>query len=223
MLKAADAVLSKALASGFMSVGIEYQEEKMKEVAAFQERLESQRAESISRKDEELANLAWILDCFATGVHEFLSMWTLLKRDQMESAWDALVTAQECLQSGLRFIDADGLSRLNKHLHAVEILLFPPCSFLSSSIVYGSAECSICHQEAGECDHVSGKLYMGEMCHRIVRKILSVDHVAVVDHPQDKRCRLPPLVNGEDRCSLTHRKRTVPTDEPESAPADLAG
>jgi hypothetical protein len=212
MLKAADAVLSEALGFGYMSIGIEYQEEAMSKVVKFQCQLEQSRENSISRNDEASANLAWILAAFAQGVHEFISMWVYLKQDQMESAWNALVTAQECLGNALRLRYAQGLYQLNRKLYAAEIVLFPPCKFISSSILYGSAECSICHEEYGECDHVAGKLYMGEMCCKIIRKIMHIDHVAIVDHPEDKRLRFPALANGKDRGSLTHRERITPND-----------
>lgn len=218
MLKAADAVLSEALGFGYMSIGIDYQEEAMSKVVVFQGQLEQHRTDSISRNDETSANLAWILGRFAKGVHEFISMWVYLKKDQMESAWDALVTAQECLETALRLRYAEGLYQLNRKLYAAEIVLFPPCKFISSSILYGSSECSICHEEHGECDHVSGKLYMGEMCCQIVRNIMHIDHVAIVDHPEDKRLRFPALVNGKDRCSLTYRERS-PNDNLEGMAA----
>ena len=44
---------------------------------------------------------------------------------------------------------------------------------------------------------------------QVVRNIVNIDHVAIVDYPEDKRLRFPALVNGEDRCSLTRRKRIL--------------
>jgi hypothetical protein len=158
MLRAADTVLSEALGFGYMSIGIEYQEEAMSKVLAFQGHLEQHRTDSICRNDEASANLAWIFGRFAKGVQEFLSMWVHFKKDQMQSAWNALVTAQECLENGLRLRYSEGFFQLNRKLYAAEIVLLPPCKFISSSILYGSSECSICHEEYGDCDHVSGKL-----------------------------------------------------------------
>jgi hypothetical protein len=210
MLKAADDVLKDALGYGYVSIGSELQEEAIARVEGLQSKIEQYRKDAITQKDEESANLAWIVGRFADGIHQFLSIWLHIKNDQMESAWDALINAQGNLESALKLRHAEGLSRLNHNLHAIEKLLFPPCSFISSSILYGSTKCSICGSEYGECDHVSGRLYMGEMCCQVVRNILSVDHVAIIDDPEDKRLRFPALVNGEDRCSLTRRKRDVP-------------
>jgi hypothetical protein len=210
MLKVADEVLKEALSYGYVSIGSELQEEAIARVKSLQSQIEQHRKDAIARKDEESANLAWIVGCFADGICEFLSMWIHIKNDQMESAWDALINAQGNLEAALKLRHAEGLSRLNRNLYAIEKVLFPPCMFVSSSILYGSADCSICGSEYGECDHVSGRLYMGEMCCRVVRNIMHIDHVAIVDYPDDKRLRFPALVNGEDRCSLTRRKRVVP-------------
>lgn len=210
MLKAADEVLEEALSYGYVSIGRELQEEAIARVTSFQSQIEQQRKAAIVRKDEESADLAWIVGRFAAGICEFLSMWVHIKNDQMESAWDALVNAQGNLEAALKLRHAEGLFHLNRNLHAIEILLFPPCKFVSSSILYGSTDCGICGSEYGECDHVSGRLYMGEMCCQVVRNIMHADHVAIVDHPEDKRLRFPAVVNGEDRCSLTRRKRVVP-------------
>ena len=51
-------------------------------------------------------------------------------------------------------------------------------------------ECSICGHEYEDCEHLKGKPYMGKFCSVIVREVAELDHVAVVDHPADKRCRV---------------------------------
>ncbi len=62
---------------------------------------------------------------------------------------------------------------------------------------------------------------MGEMCYQVVRNIGNIDHVAIVDYPADKRLRFPALVNGEDLCSLTRRKRVVPDHDGEGKGTEI--
>ncbi len=93
-----------------------------------------------------------------------------------------------------------GFVDLNSNLHACEKLLFPPQMFVSSALQYAWAECSICKGVYGECDHLSGSLYMGKVCTTIVHEITGVDHIAIVAEPDDKRLRFP-----SDVSSLTGR------------------
>ena len=56
---------------------------------------------------------------------------------------------------------------------AIEKLIFPPQKFTSWGIVFRSRLCSICGSEYGEgdCDHLVGKPYMGEICHTRVLEL----------------------------------------------------
>ncbi len=68
-------------------------------------------------------------------------------------------------------------------------------------------ECTICDKVYGECEHVAGRLYMGQMCVRRVRDIGPVDHIAIVDHPRDKGCRWTKVKDdGYMYCTLTRRQ-----------------
>jgi hypothetical protein len=69
------------------------------------------------------------------------------------------------------------------------------------------AECTICNEAYGECDHVAGRLYMGQMCSKLVHEITGADHVALVDHPRDKGCRITKVKrDGHMYCTLTRRQ-----------------
>lgn len=218
MLKDAETVLGKALEFGYMSVGVEHQHKAISDIEVLQKELEQHRKDAISRNDETLANLAWIAARFAHATHQFISMWVHFKKDEMESAWDALVSAQENLETAMRLRHASGFAELSRRLNVAEILLFPPCAFTSASLLFRSMECSICHAEYGDCEHVAGSLYMGEMCYKLPRDVMHIDHVAIVDEPEDKRLRFPAIVNGKDRCSLTLRERTQSNNTVEEPP-----
>jgi len=73
---------------------------------------------------------------------------------------------------------------------AAEKLLFPLQQFVSVSHYFGCAECTICDKVYGECEHVAGRLYMGQLCVKRFRDISGANHIAFVDHPRDKGFRL---------------------------------
>ena len=117
-------------------------------------------------------------------------MWLLLKEGKPDAAWGELITAQMASVDAVRAHPGVAhLSEHNKRLEAIEELVFPPQVFISSGMIAGKQECSICGAEYGDCDHLVGKPYMGRFCYTIP-KDLSLDHVAIVEHPADKRCRV---------------------------------
>jgi hypothetical protein len=140
--------------------------------------------------DEDYANLLLGCECVADALISEISMWVLLKQGRPDEAWDALVAAQSNLTSAMKA--HEGFARLDdniRRLDAIERLVFPPQLFLSSGMIVKSQICSICGEEYEDCEHVNGRPYMGKFC--IVSLIPSaVDHVAIVDKPANKRCRI---------------------------------
>ena len=68
--------------------------------------------------------------------------------------------------------------------------LYPYNIFFSTGITVELFECSICGKDIDsfECDHLKGELYRGKMACGIARNITQCDHIAMVNHPKDKRC-----------------------------------
>ncbi len=220
MLIAAQDAINECMKLGYMSVGVELQEEAIAAIHRVGELIEQRRLDSISKRDEQAANLAWIIGRYTEAMGQSMSMWVHFKKNEMELAWEALVAAQDRFEAGLRLRYDENLDVFNRNLYALEHLLFPPCLFVSSSILCGSYGCSICEAEYGECDHVSMRLYMGEMCCKVVRDIMYIHHVAIVENPDDKRLRFPVIAGGKDLCSLTYRPRNIPAEEPDSDASD---
>jgi len=73
-----------------------------------------------------------------------------------------------------------------------------------------SENCGICGSDYEDCGHVSGRAYMGRLCCRIVRQFASLDHVAIVEEPADKRCRVTHFSEGDKR----RNKMTWRLEEP---------
>jgi len=145
---------------------------------------------AIKHGDEDYANLLLGCECVTAALIAELKMWLFLKEENPDAAWDELVRAQMASWDAVRAHQGFAhLSNQFKKLEAIEKIVFPPQVFVSSGMIVKKQECSICGGEYGECDHLAGKPYMGRFCYIIARD-LSVDHVAIVEQPADKRCRI---------------------------------
>lgn len=174
---------------------------------ALLQKVDKYRNQAIEAYNEEQANAAFISQTIVCGRLNHLRLWLLVKADRMEEAWDQLGEAQESLQCALRFVRNDLLQHCYMELLALERLLFPPQQFVSASHYFGYAECTICDRVYGECNHVAGRLYMGRICVKRIREISAADHVALVDSPRDKGCRLTKRKrDGHMYCTLTYRQ-----------------
>lgn len=180
------------------------QQQAIEKLLALRTSIAAKKDNAISGGNEDYANLLLGCECVTTALIAELKMWLSLKQDKPDAAWDELVTAQmasvDAVRSHLEFAH---LSEHNKRLEAIEKLVFPPQVFISSGMIVEKQECSICGEEYGVCDHLVCKPYMGRLCHIIARD-LSLDHVAIVEHPADKRCRVQHFdVEGGSRNRMT--------------------
>jgi len=145
---------------------------------------------AIEKGNEDYANLLLGCECVTATLIAELKMWLFLKEENPDAAWNELIKAQMAACDAVRAHQGFAhLSNQVKRLDAIEKIIFPPQVFVSSGMIVKNQECSICGSEYGECDHLAGKPYMGRFCYIIARD-LSVDHVAIVEQPADKRCRI---------------------------------
>lgn len=198
-VKEAEVFLSIARASELQEAACKMLKELLEEIAA-------EKTEAIENKSEDYANLLLGCECVTHALISELQMWLLLKEEKPDAAWDQLVDAQMSSISAARA--HNGFQHLEQHyrkLLAIEDLVFPPQVFISSGLIVRRQECSICGEEYGECQHLIGKPYMGKFCHIIARD-LEFDHVAIVKHPADKRCRVQHFdTEGGSRNRMTWR------------------
>ena len=184
----------------------ELQQGAIDSLKEFQSKVLGMKSEAIDKNDENLANMLLGYECvFDTLVAE-LEMWILLKQDNPDMAWDKLVTAQ---MSSIGAVRAHaGFNHVIQHyqrLEAIEQLVFPSQVFVSSGMIVNHQECSICGEEYEDCEHLIGKPYMGIYCN-IVAQDLKLDHVAIVENPADKRCRITNFeVEGGSRNRMSWR------------------
>jgi hypothetical protein len=192
--------------------GIEFQREHIKKLGSLHDRLARLRHYFISKSDEPRANAAFRAQMLVSGINHFLEMWVRLKEDDPVKAWDSLVEAQQKLEIAQRILFDPDTNNLLMHLLAVEQTVFPPQTFFSSAYTFPEAICSICNQTHGECGHVSGRIYMGQICRRRIPKS-SFTEFSIVFTPRDKRCRIAEYAeDGKVHCTLTRRE--IPQAEP---------
>jgi hypothetical protein len=182
--------------------------------------LHALKAEAIRMNDEDRANLLLGYECVAECLIHELTMWIRLKEGTPDAAWDSLVGAQMAAAAAARAHRGFGhLSRQAQRLEAIETIVFPPQVFISTGWIVGYQECSICAAEYGECGHVAGRPYMGKFC-AIVAGDLKANHVAIVESPADKRCRITHFdVDGGRRNRMTWAVEAVETRDTRDASA----
>ena len=160
-------------------------------------RLESKVAEilkekhyAVQKQDEDYANCLLGCECAARAVLAELRMWLLIKEEHPDDAWGELVNAQTLVPSAMRAHQGfSHLAPLMERLELIERVIFPQQVFVSAGLTVRKQSCSICGEEYGDCEHLAGMPYMGRFC-SIVARDLAPNHVAIVDRPADKRCRV---------------------------------
>jgi hypothetical protein len=194
------------------SCGIEFQRKHVEKLGAMRDRLKKIRYEFIGQSNEPYANAAFHAQMLVSGVQNFLEMWVLLKQDEPAEAWNKLVAAQNDFEIAQRILFLEETQAILMHLLAVERVVFPPQSFFSSGYTYLEAFCTICNKRYGDCDHVRGRIYMGQICRRRIPKS-KVTEFSIVFEPSDKRCRIAEYVeDSKVYCTLTRRE--IPQAEP---------
>lgn len=180
-------------AYNFITRDSELQREACDKIDALLGQLSGLKGEAIAILDENMANTLLGFECVARYLKASITMWILLKAGDPDEAWHKLVDAQGELADAARA--APGFAHaaeIAENMLAIEKLIFPPQKFTSWGIVFRSRLCSICRGEYGEgdCTHLVGKPYMGEICHTRVLEFERADHLAFVTHPADKHSRV---------------------------------
>jgi hypothetical protein len=157
---------------------------------AMAERMDAGRLEEAKNKNCEAANILLGLRSLARALIHELKCYIALKDNDPNEAWDRLVDAELGLATAMRAHPSfDYLKAKGAHLRMLEDAFFPPQSFLSAGLIVGRQECSICRGDYAECGHVAMRPYCGEMCYVVLQRCVP-DHVALVDDPANRHCRV---------------------------------
>jgi hypothetical protein len=129
---------------------------------------------------------------FAQAQRDEMRLWIALRQQRFHVAWDALVTAQYAAHWAARWLpEIEPAQHMEQHLAEVERTVFPKQQFLSPALIVDESqvECSLCHIFGGECEHIPGEIYAGEVAGRNLHRIVGIREISFVDNPANKRAR----------------------------------
>lgn len=135
-------------------------------------------------------NEAFLLERFFTLLLVLAKFWNSIENESYYESWCFL---QDCIDN-LKIIkkfntnNNKTLKHLEKQLKHIE-LIYPYKLFSSIGFIAEGYTCSICGLETSDddCPHIQGELYAGEIAYSIGTKIKDIDHVAIVETPENKR------------------------------------
>ena len=173
--------------------------------------IQSKKKKAIKANNEELANSLWCFEAIFRIHQLYLDAWKNLNlaansNDELideydsqksilyEKAWNAL---DDCEISSSELENCFCIPKRSLSMYHIDLILhdvkrlqslFPYTLFGSREDVVKAQRCSICNTIVSirhPCGHIPGKLYMGEMCYRIVTDIDFLG-VSLVRTPLDK-------------------------------------
>lgn len=139
---------------------------------------------------DEALNEIFILERYVQLFAEYGQLWAQIAESQFTESWSSLQGAFDLIRLIRRFSRLD-VSAIEDQLYALESA-YPYNIFFSMGAVVERFECSICGNDIDsfDCAHRKGELYRGVMAYGIARNIVNIDHLAMVEHPVDKRCTI---------------------------------
>ncbi len=184
-------VAAIAQKKAFITIGIEIQQEEIAVLFDHIKDLSNFKKEFVNKKLENEANLIYMIVNSLIVLQCELEMLVFIKQDKMDEAWDKLVDAQVIFGNVLRNypFETHSLGGYLERLNNYEKLLFPKQFFHSAGGIIKKSKCSLCDNDFDKCDHIKGRLYMGEMCCRIITE-MELEEVSYVENPANKHCRV---------------------------------
>ncbi|OCL81611.1 hypothetical protein AAW30_01827 [Arcobacter porcinus] len=169
---------------------IELQKAQVSILATRVQEIRNYKYQAIEHNDEETANIFFAFHNLLNSVKSCIESIIYLKENNHLKSWHKIIDAEEFLDyAALQQRKLYGLEEYNNHLKNMQKCLFPKFDFYNSpGLEETIGNCNICEAEYGTCNHIEGLLYSGIVCQRINRKIIDVNHTALVKNPKDKRC-----------------------------------
>jgi len=166
------------------------QKEQIEILVTYIDNLTNFKNENKEKYSEEELNLLLCLIISADAVQKELQMVISLKSNEMFVAWASLVQAQNNVSIVARNHPLSDGKYLNGYVHklmAFEQTLFPKMFFSSVGEIIKKSICSYCKIDYEECEHIKGKMYMGELCVREIHEA-ELEEVSIVENPANKMC-----------------------------------
>lgn len=140
---------------------------------------------------DDVPNELFVLSRIVEFFTFYNSLWRAICAGRFADSWTSLQDAMDCLRIIKRF-SSDSASLFEffeGQLPEIE-KLYPYKVFASIGVMIDHCACSICGADMNgdACPHLMGELYRGKMAYGIVKSMATIEHVALVRNPQDKRC-----------------------------------
>lgn len=116
------------------------------------------------------------------------------KNNLLESVWIKICDCRERLMFSHQLCQGEVVDLIFRSLEKIEefyLERFGSGRYVSPGIEADGSLCSICLKDFRACSHIPGRLYSGIFC---TLKLINpyIKHVALVDAPVDRRCRIWP-------------------------------
>lgn len=184
-------IINDALKLNHYVRSIDLQKQKVEELKTYLDALHKNKYEAkVRQAPEEYVNIFFHFQCVINSIISSLQMWIYLKEEKNIEAWRKLQDAIDYLYYSKQVENKiRGIKTLETFLKNCEKTLFPVFPLYNSiGLFVKGGECSICRKPIEYCEHIEGKLYYGTICKRVNIKDISINHVAMVKNPEDKRC-----------------------------------
>lgn len=165
--------------------------EKIEFDSNIEEEVNRFKIQAVRESNESLANEIWCYQQIYKIQRMYIDVFYKLKSNKFFEAWTSL----ERIDIELSFLRGNyDYSDDKFHLKFIEKIikeyekLFPYEFFMSRELIIKKVRCSICGKTntiRNHCEHKVGKLYMGEMCSRIIEESEFIS-LAIVRNPFDK-------------------------------------
>jgi hypothetical protein len=192
-----DAVLTNAERFCCAARAKELQHEATLKLQALKQKATLLKERAVDARNEDAANQMLCYEYIINTLWHELKMWIALKDDDGNRAWEHLIDAQSDARCAIHAHDtASHLSNYIKRLALLEHLLFPKLAFVSVGVLISRSTCTICGEEYGECNHLKGKAYMGQLCAEEIHDAKLLE-TSIVDVPASKHNRILQVPDGE--------------------------
>lgn len=144
------------------------------------------------QNNEVFANSQYVVRKYFLLFCNLSVYFELLKEKRYKSSWDKLQDCIDLAKMVGSYIEKENRLEISKVLRLLSSYetLYPYSVFASSEYIVSKSHCSICGQSmlSLSCPHIKGKLYWGEVAVEMIDEIKTFQAVALVSHPEDKRC-----------------------------------
>lgn len=191
LIKEFNEVASRVQKKAFITIGIEIQKDEIENLQSYRQELSKLKEDYKKRELENEANLVYCIENSLLALEYELQMLVNIKEDKMSEAWGNLVNAQVIYGTVVRNypFKLESETGYLERLANYEKLLFPNLFFQSAGGIIKKSHCSICKEKYGQCSHLKGKLYNGELCCRVITE-MELEEISWVDNPANKHCRI---------------------------------